>query len=134
MNMINWLDVQYNWRQMFVECDVKQRSCVPLVAQGLINGAVLSGDVIVMALNKCSGDLNTAVLVATSCAMVVNTFFLGLVLYLKSSYHRGELQPVLKNVSDIKREKCCYDSTIGLSVAYLAMNVGAIVAWHFLCN
>lgn len=132
--MINWGSVEYNWRQMFKECDVNHRGCIPLVGQGALNGLVLSGDVVVFALNKCSGDLNTAVIVATSCALAVNTFFLGLVLYLKASYHRGELQPVLKNVSDIKREKCCYDSTIGFSVAYIAMNVGAIVAWHFFCQ
>lgn len=132
--MTSWIKTEYYWWQMTSECNVSQNACIAMVGQAAINAVVLAGDVVIFSLQECSGGFNKAVMAATSSALAINTLFLGLVIYLKARNHCGIADSFLKEANKIRREKCCYDSTIVFSTVYIVMNAAALVAWRYFCK
>ncbi|MBS0629414.1 MAG: hypothetical protein JSS30_04215 [Verrucomicrobia bacterium] len=130
---MSWRNVDYNCREMVLECDFARNGCAIMGAQGAMNVAVTAIDFSALMLTDCAGGWSLAVVAITSSALAINSLLLISTIGLTCRNYFGE-KPFLKDAVEIRHEKCCYHSTIGLSLFYIAGNVATLVCWYLFCK
>lgn len=129
-----WKDTEYSWVDMFRSCSAGRITYITTLSQGVINTAILAMDFALLYLKKCNGaEAKTTLMSVTAASLGINTFFMAVCIFLKLRYYCCDAYSPLEE-DRIKQEKCCYDTTITVSVAYILMNTVALVSCYFFCK
>ncbi len=124
--LAHWLRTDYSWCEMLTTCDMGLNSGLLMAFQGVINTGALVGSAVIFFKDDSQNYLPLGIGI-TAGALAVNCLFLSTVCFLKYRYRCCKQSFVFTDMDKIMREKCCYDTTIGLSVVFTLLTTATLV-------
>jgi len=105
-----------------------------LIGQGIFNVAVLVIDAALLALKECKApETRAGLLGMTGGALGANAIFFIFSAAMKGRYYCCDVYSPLGS-DEIRREKCCYDTSLVTSAIYVAINTVALLGIYYLCK